>query len=92
MSLTYPFACSNKIFQSLFGILGLRARLSEPTSESRHKQNWRTYHEHERFLVGTRCWNHLHLPTWSMDILRYESKETDPSKCISPKIWPKLYA
>src|SRR5881396_3693874 len=61
-----------QIVQKLSGIIGLRVLLSEPMSESSHKQKRRIQHEHERLLVGTRCWNHLHLPTRSVGVLRRE--------------------
>src|SRR2546423_877157 len=58
---TYPSCGSKTIVQKLFGIIGLRARLSESMSGSSHKQKWRTHHAHERLLLGTCCLNHPHL-------------------------------
>src|SRR6478672_2060454 len=33
-------------------------------------QKSRMHHEHGKLLVGTRCGNLLHLPTWSVGVLR----------------------
>ena len=54
-------------------------------SESSHKQKWRTHHEHERLLVGTRCWN-LSTCLLGQWVFSAASKETDPPKGISPEI------